>query len=83
MEGLNKYLGTDVLITGDVKKEIGDRFLTRYLGKFQRMLVELMAWFSFLLETGGFRAAISLYRPGAAKVPRSCGGRPSSGWGPF
>ncbi|HTD65360.1 MAG TPA: adenylate/guanylate cyclase domain-containing protein [Candidatus Limnocylindria bacterium] len=35
MEGLNKYLGTDVLITGDVKKEIGDRFVTRYLGRFQ------------------------------------------------
>ena len=35
MEGLNKYLGTDVLITGDVKKEIGDSFITRYLGKFQ------------------------------------------------
>jgi adenylate cyclase len=35
MEGLNKYLGTDVLITGDVKKVIGDRFITRYLGKFQ------------------------------------------------
>ncbi len=35
MEGLNKYLGTDVLITGDVMKEIGDRFVTRYLGKFQ------------------------------------------------
>lgn len=35
MEGLNKYLGTEVLITGDVKKEIGDRFATRYLGRFQ------------------------------------------------
>jgi adenylate cyclase len=35
MEGLNKYLGTEVLITGDVKNEIGDRFITRYLGKFQ------------------------------------------------
>jgi adenylate cyclase len=35
MEGLNKFLGTDVLITGDVKKEIGDRFITRYLGRFQ------------------------------------------------
>jgi adenylate cyclase len=34
MEGLNKFLGTDVLITGDVKKEIGDRFITRYLGRF-------------------------------------------------
>ena len=35
MEGLNKYLGTSVLITGDVKQEIGERFATRYLGKFQ------------------------------------------------
>lgn len=35
MEGLNKYLGTDVLITGEVKQEIGDRFLTRFLGRFQ------------------------------------------------
>jgi adenylate cyclase len=35
MEGLNKFLGTDVLLTGDVKKEIGDRFITRYLGRFQ------------------------------------------------
>ena len=35
LEGLNKYLGTDVLITGDVKREIGDRFLTRFLGRFQ------------------------------------------------
>ena len=35
MQGLNKHLGTDVLITGDVKREIGDRFLTRFLGRFQ------------------------------------------------
>jgi adenylate cyclase len=35
MEGLNKYLGTNVLMTGAVKAEIGDRFATRYLGKFQ------------------------------------------------
>ena len=35
MEGLNKFLGTSVLITGETKCEIGDRFLTRYLGKFQ------------------------------------------------
>lgn len=35
MEGLNKFLGTDVLITGAVKKEIGVRFATRYLGRFQ------------------------------------------------
>jgi adenylate cyclase len=35
MEGLNKYLGTIVLMTGAVKQEIGDRFITRYLGRFQ------------------------------------------------
>jgi adenylate cyclase len=35
MEGLNKYLGTMVLMTGAVKEEIGDRFATRYLGRFQ------------------------------------------------
>jgi adenylate cyclase len=35
MEGLNKFLGTSVLITGETKKEIGDQFVTRYLGKFQ------------------------------------------------
>lgn len=35
MEGLNKYLGTTVLMTGAVKQEIGNQFVTRYLGKFQ------------------------------------------------
>jgi adenylate cyclase len=35
MEGLNKYLGTTVLMTGAVKQEIGAQFVTRYLGKFQ------------------------------------------------
>ena len=35
MEGLNKYLGTTVLMTGAVKQEIGEQFTTRYLGRFQ------------------------------------------------
>ncbi len=35
MEGLNKFLGTLVLVTGETKAEIGDQFDTRYLGKFQ------------------------------------------------
>ncbi|HEY0551795.1 MAG TPA: adenylate/guanylate cyclase domain-containing protein, partial [Verrucomicrobiae bacterium] len=35
MEGLNKYLGTTVLMTGAVRKEISERFVTRYLGRFQ------------------------------------------------
>jgi len=35
MEGLNKHLGTTVLITGATKAEMGDRFATRCLGKFR------------------------------------------------
>lgn len=35
LEGLNKYLGTECLITGDTKKDIGERLLTRLLGQFQ------------------------------------------------
>jgi adenylate cyclase len=35
MEGLNKYLGTNCLISGATKQEIGDKFVTRRLGLFQ------------------------------------------------
>ena len=35
MEGLNKYLGTRVLITGETHKEAGPRLLTRYMGLFR------------------------------------------------
>ncbi len=35
MEGLNKYLGTRVLLTADTQREIGARLLTRYLGLFR------------------------------------------------
>ena len=35
MEGLNKYLGTSVLITGHTKKDSGDRFVTRFCGRFR------------------------------------------------
>jgi adenylate cyclase len=35
MEGLNKHLGTQTLITGETKNEIGDRLVTRPLGRFQ------------------------------------------------
>jgi adenylate cyclase len=35
MEGLNKYLGTQVLITGETRKETGDEFVMRRLGKFK------------------------------------------------
>ncbi len=35
MEGLNKYLGTRVLMTGDTYEGIGLRLVTRYLGLFR------------------------------------------------
>jgi len=35
MEGLNKYLGTRILVTGDTHKEIDSRVITRYLGLFR------------------------------------------------
>ena len=35
MEGLNKYLGTRVLLTAETQQGIGDRLVTRYLGQFR------------------------------------------------
>jgi adenylate cyclase len=35
MEGLNKHLGTQALITSETKNEIGDRLVTRPLGRFR------------------------------------------------
>jgi len=35
LEGLNKHLGTFSVISGETKKAIGDRLVTRCLGKFQ------------------------------------------------
>jgi adenylate cyclase len=35
MEGLNKYLGTDVLITGDTCREVAGQLVTRRLGLFR------------------------------------------------
>jgi adenylate cyclase len=35
MEGLNKYLGTRILISAETQKELGGRFLTRFLGPFR------------------------------------------------
>ncbi|HEX4121902.1 MAG TPA: adenylate/guanylate cyclase domain-containing protein [Verrucomicrobiae bacterium] len=35
MEGLNKYMGTTVLITADTQREVGDRLVTRHIGLFQ------------------------------------------------
>src|SRR5205814_7408631 len=35
MEGLNKYLGTELLISGDTRKGIDEQFTTRFLGLFR------------------------------------------------
>jgi adenylate cyclase len=35
MEGLNKYLGTSILATGDIIEPVKDKFVARYLGRFQ------------------------------------------------
>ena len=35
LEGLNKYLGTDCLISGETQKAIGQGLITRQLGQFQ------------------------------------------------
>ncbi len=35
LEGLNKHLGTDILMSGETKAGIGEQLLTRPLGKFQ------------------------------------------------
>jgi adenylate cyclase len=53
MEGLNKYLGTTVLMTGAVKQEIGDGFITRYLGRFQLKGFERAVEVHELLAVGG------------------------------
>jgi len=40
LEGLNKFLGTDCVLSGETKKGMGDRLLTRRLGQFQMKGVE-------------------------------------------
>lgn len=35
MEGLNKYLGTQILLTGDTQRCVADQFITRPLGRFR------------------------------------------------
>ena len=52
MEGLNKYLGTTVLMTGAVKAEIGEKFTTRFLGRFQLKGFERTVDVYELLGTG-------------------------------
>jgi adenylate cyclase len=72
MEGLNKYMGTDVLITGDVYRAVSDKFTTRFCGKFKLKgferaveVYELIADAAQAGETRAWReayaAALALY----------------------
>jgi adenylate cyclase len=73
MEGLNKYLGTTVLMTGAVRKEISERFVTRYLGRFQlkgfehsvdvhELLAESEESDAVLLRRKDFASAVELFQ---------------------
>jgi adenylate cyclase len=62
MEGLIKYLGTTVLMTGAVKAEIGDRFATRHLGRFQLKGFERAVEVHELLGTPGGNGSVSADR---------------------
>jgi len=62
LEGLNKFLGTECLISGQTKAELGDRLVTRALGSFRlkgfESLVEvheLVGWPEELEATRGWR----------------------------
>jgi adenylate cyclase len=52
MEGLNKYLGTQVLLTDATQAEIGRTFATRFLGKFRLKGFEKTVGVYELLGTG-------------------------------
>jgi adenylate cyclase len=60
LEGLNKHLGTDCLISGATKAEVGDAFVTRKLGEFQ---LKGFANFVQVHELVGFPAQAENTRP--------------------
>jgi len=66
MEGLNKHLGTDCLISGATKERIGDRFVTRRLGLFQLKgfegLVEVHELVAFQDDAGEARVWCEAFR---------------------
>ncbi len=75
MEGLNKHLGTQVLITGDTRRAIGDGFVTRRLGRFRLKGFEKSVTVHELLASRGdgdpyaslcntFESAVNLYQSG-------------------
>jgi len=66
LEGLNKHLGTHCVISGETRKAIGDRLVTRSLGKFQLKgfeglveVHELVGWPDDAEATRSWREAFS------------------------
>jgi adenylate cyclase len=66
MEGLNKYLGTRVLITAETQQEAGPRLVTRYLGLFRLKgferavgVYELLAYPENEAESRGLRESFA------------------------
>lgn len=66
MEGLNKHLGTDCLMSGATKAEIGDAFVTRRLGQIQMKgfgglveVYELVGFAGQAEESRGWREAFA------------------------
>jgi adenylate cyclase len=60
LEALNKHLGTDCLISGATKTEIGDAFVTRKLGEFQ---LKGFAGFVHVHELVGFPDQLESTKP--------------------
>ena len=66
LEGLNRFLGTDCIISRDTKNEIGDRLVTRSLGMFQLKgfdspveVYELVGWRAEEESTRSWREAFA------------------------
>jgi hypothetical protein len=74
MEGLNKYLGTNVLITRETKEGNGDRFVTRAVGYFRLKGFERVVEVHELLDEAAQMEATRLargFRGGVADFQRS------------
>ena len=95
LEGLNKYVGTNCLISGDTQKEIAGQLVTRFLGRFRLKgferaveVHELVGWPQAEEATRGWReafaAGLQQYREGkfaaaGAEFDRTLQLRPGDG----
>ena len=65
MEGLNKYLGSGILMTGETEKAVRGKFITRFLGQFIlkgfEKAVDVYELLGFLEEAAQYRAVEEPY----------------------